>query len=290
MSKKIIITGASGGFGRLTTSTLLRKGHTVIAAMRDPSGKNKGVADTLTREGARVVEIDVTDDSSVVNGMENALEWSGGIDVVVNNAGVGVLGFQETFTSKDWKRLFDINVFGVQRVNRAILPHMRARHAGLLIHISSLLGRMVLPYFGAYCASKAALEALADAYRIELSSWGIESVIVEPGAYGTGFEKHLMRPSDEERRKDYGAMADDPERRIESFGKMFEGPQAPNPQWVADAVAGLVDMPRGERPFRTTVDRLGMGQAIEPYNKSIEEIQRHIYSAFGMGELLKLSA
>jgi NAD(P)-dependent dehydrogenase (short-subunit alcohol dehydrogenase family) len=290
LPKKIILTGASGGFGRLTVTTLLGKGHSVAAAMRDPSGKNREVADALTRAGAHVIEMDVTDDSSVINGMENALEWSGGIDVVVNNAGVGVLGFQETFTSKDWKRLFDINVFGVQRVNRAILPHMRSRHAGLLIHISSLLGRMVLPFFGAYCASKAALEALADGYRIELSSWGIESVIVEPGAYGTGFEKHLMRPSDDERRKDYGPMADDPEQRIESFGKIFEGPQAPNPQLVADAIAGLVEMPRGERPFRTTVDRMGMGQAIDPYNKSIEEIQRNIYAAFGMGELLKLSA
>jgi NAD(P)-dependent dehydrogenase (short-subunit alcohol dehydrogenase family) len=208
--------------------------------------------------------------------------------VVVNNAGVGVIGFQETFTPDDWKKLFDINVFGVQRVNRAVLPQMRLRRSGLLIHISSLLGRVVIPYYGPYNASKFALEALADNYKIELSGFGIESVIVEPGGYGTAFADNLMRPSDSNGIKTYGDLAPMPEMMLKAFEKNFEGPNAPDPQWVADAVAEIVKKPRGQRPFRTVVDRLGMGTAVIPYNKSADELQKGMFTAFGMADSLKL--
>jgi len=206
----------------------------------------------------------------------------------VNNAGVGVLGLQETFTPEDWKKVFDVNVLGVQRVNRAVLPQMRERRAGLLIHISSLLGRMVIPFYGPYNASKFALEALADNYRIELSSFGIESVLVEPGGYGTTFMDGLIKPSDRSRDPGYGPMAGAPEQSLASFVKHLTGPHAPNPQWVADAVAGLVQAPRGKRPFRTTVDRLGMGAAVDPYNQAAEEMQKKVYAAFGLSDVLAL--
>ena len=107
-------------------------------------------------------EIDVTDEASVESGVASATKQAGGLDVVVNNAGVGVLGLQETFDVDDWKKLFDVNVFGVQRVNRAVLPHMRERGSGLIIFVSSLLGRMTIPFYGPYNASKWALEALAE--------------------------------------------------------------------------------------------------------------------------------
>lgn len=138
--------------------------------MRNLEGRNSKAASELQSLGAKTVEIDVTHDSSVNKGMSEAIELLNGIDVVVNNAGVGVLGLQETFTAEDWKKLFEVNVFGVQRVNRSVLPHMREKRSGLLIHISSLLGRVVMPFYGPYNSSKFALEALADNYRVELSS------------------------------------------------------------------------------------------------------------------------
>ena len=181
MSKKVLITGASSGFGALTAKTLLSQGHTVVATMRNADTKNKQIAEELTGLGASIVELDVTSDDSVNSGVEKAIELMGGLDVVVNNAGIGVLGIQENFTIEDFKRLFEVNVFGVQRVNRAALPHLRKQGSGLLIHVSSLLGRMVLPFYGPYNATKWAVEALAENYRIELSGFGIDSCIVEPG-------------------------------------------------------------------------------------------------------------
>lgn len=284
----VLVTGASRGFGILISRTLLREGHKVVATMRDPAGRNRGAAADLRGAGALVADMDVTDEASVLRGVGEAIEKAGGLDVVVNNAGVGVLGLQEAFTIADWKRIFDVNVFGVQRVNRAVLPHMRQRRSGLLVHISSLLGRMPIPYYGPYNASKFALEALADNYRLELSSFGIESVLVEPGGYGTEFKESLLRPSDEVRLKQYGALAQAPDQALAAFSRIFDGPDAPDPQWVADAVASVIRAPRGKRPFRTVVDRLGMGDAIEPYNRSIDEIQKRVFAAFGMADALNL--
>jgi NAD(P)-dependent dehydrogenase (short-subunit alcohol dehydrogenase family) len=289
MSQKILITGSSSGFGKLIAITLLKNGHTVVASMRSADTKNKAAADELKAAGAHIVEIDVTDDNSVSRGVEQAIKLAGGLDVVVNNAGVGVLGFQEMFTPDDWKKLFEINVFGVQRVNRAAIPTMREQSAGLLIHISSLLGRMILPFLGPYNSSKFALEALSDNYRVELSKFGIESVIVEPGGFGTGFDRNLMTPSDTGRESGYGEFAGAPAGLMEGFAKNFEGEGAPDPQWVADAVAKLVDIPKGHRPVRTVVDGLGMGDPIVGYNQALDEITAGVFNAFGLGEMLKVS-
>ncbi|MBL8510924.1 MAG: SDR family oxidoreductase, partial [Betaproteobacteria bacterium] len=195
MSQTVLITGVSGGFGRLTALTLLSQGHRVIGTLRDPQGRNAQHVQSLQAAGAVIVEMDVAHDQSVEAGVSKALEVSGGkIDVVINNAGLGVHGLQECFTGQDWQRLFDINVFGVARVNRAVLPTMRRQGAGLLIHVSSLLGRIVIPFYGPYNASKWALEAMAENYRAELAPFGIDSVVVEPGGYNTEFSSHLMPP------------------------------------------------------------------------------------------------
>jgi NAD(P)-dependent dehydrogenase (short-subunit alcohol dehydrogenase family) len=288
MAERVLVTGASAGFGRLVVEALLSRGHVVVASMRGVSGRNRQAAEEMGAKGAHVVEIDVTDGASVEKGVDEALARAGGIDVVVNNAGVGVIGWQEAFTVEDWKKVFDINVFGVQRVNRAVLPHMRARRTGLLVHVSSILGRMVIPFYGPYNASKFALEALADNYRVELSGLGIESVIVEPGGYGTDFGRNLVPASDEPRTASYGPAAQAPQQAFAAFEKVLHGPDAPDPRWVADAVADLVAKPRGERPFRTVVDRLGMGAALEPYNEAAAAMQRTVYGAFGMAGALEL--
>ena len=288
MSQKILITGASSGFGKLTTLTLLKNGQIVVASMRGVEGKNKSIAEELKTAGAHIVEIDVTHDSSVHRGVEKTIEVVGDIDVVVNNAGIGVIGLQETFTPKDWQKLFDINVFGVQRVNRAILPHMRSRNTGLLIHISSVLGRMTLPFYGPYNASKWALEALAENYRVELSGFGVDSCIVEPGGYATAFADNLIRPSDLTRDSSYGDFAQAPMQSLANFGKALEDNKEQNPQNVADAISELIDTSPGQRRFRTVVDKMGMGDHIKGYNDQLEQINSGIYNAFGMGDMLTL--
>ncbi len=285
---KILITGANGGFGTLTVKTLLSQGHSVVATMRNTESKNKGAVNELSALGAKIVALDVTDDESVKAGVAKAIALLDGLDVVVNNAGIGVLGIQEQFTIDDLKRLFDVNVFGVQRVNRAALPHLRNQGSGLLVHVSSLLGRIVIPFYGPYNASKWALEALAENYRVELSGFGVDSCIIEPGGYPTGFMHSLMRPSDSSQNESYGEMVHAPKQAYENFESALANNPAQNPQNVADAIANLISTPAGQRPMRTVVDYMGMGTHIEPYNNQLAQIHGGIFNAFGMGEMLKL--
>ncbi len=289
MSSKVLVTGASGGFGALTVKSLLAKGHAVAATMRNTTTRNKEKAEELTSLGAYVIELDVTSDESINAGVAIAIERLGGLDVVVNNAGVGVLGIQENFTIDDFKKLFEVNVFGVQRINRAALPHLRAQGSGLLIHVSSILGRMVMPFYGPYNASKWALEALAENYRIELSAFGVDSVLVEPGGYATDFFGSLITPSDNSRDASYGPMVDAPKQLFDSFEGALAGNPDQDPQQVADAILNLVETPSGERPVRTVVDNMGMGTHIKPYNEGLEQIHQGVFGAFGMEGMLKLN-
>jgi NAD(P)-dependent dehydrogenase (short-subunit alcohol dehydrogenase family) len=286
---KILLTGASSGFGRLFTQSLIADGHEVAASMRGASGKNKPAAEDLEKLGATIAEIDVTDDDSVTSGTQAAIEALGGLDVLINNAGVGVNGVTEAFTADDLHRLFDVNVYGVQRMNRAVLPTFRSQGSGLLVHISSLLGRITLPYYGPYNASKWAVEALAENYRTELSGFGIESVLIEPGGFPTEFGANLLSPSDADRERQYGAFAEAKTAAGVRFAELLAANPQQDPQIVADAVRDLIAMPRGKRPFRTPVDKIGMGDPIVGYNDYAAKITEGIYGSMGLGDLLKLA-
>ena len=286
MSKKILITGASAGFGQLTVMSLLAKGHKVVASMRDPNGRNKDIAALLKKEGAHIVEIDVTQEQSVNSGVLQSINLLGGLDVLINNAGVGVVGWQEAYTAEDMQKLFDINVFGVQRMNRAVIPHFKAQTKGLLLHVSSLLGRITIPFYGPYNASKWALEALAENYRSELSQFGIESALVEPGGFPTTFIDRLLEPSDKKRVESYGELAHAPKAALDNFEQVLSQNPQQNPQLVADAMVQIIDTAHGQRPFRTTVDAIGMAEGIAPYNAHLEELTRTIYQNFGTDGLL----
>jgi NAD(P)-dependent dehydrogenase (short-subunit alcohol dehydrogenase family) len=246
------------------------------------NGKNQAVAAELKSAGAHVIEIDVTDDASVSQGFSAAISALGGLDVLINNAGVGVLGMQGFFTPADFQRIFDINVIGVQRMNRAVIPHLRAKNDGLIVYTSSLLGRVALPFNGTYQASKWALEALAENYRVELSGFGIENCIVEPGGYPTTFADNLLRPSDKSREAEYGDFAHAPEATLHNFDQVLQHNPQQNPQKVADAFADLIAMPKGEKPFRTAVDFIGMGDHVQKYNEHLEQIMTGLYTNFGM--------
>ncbi|TLX74074.1 SDR family oxidoreductase [Labilibacter sediminis] len=288
MNQKVIITGASGGFGFLTCHSLVAKGHQVVGTMRSTKGKNEIVAQELNELGVHIVEMDVTDNESVNNGIAEVINHMHGLDVLINNAGVGVLGMQEHYTAEDMQRIFDVNVFGVQRVTRAVLPHLRKQHYGILVFISDLLGRITLPFYGIYNSSKWALEALAENYRTELSRFGIESCIVEPGGYATTFVDNLVQPSDNSRNKEYGRFMHMPKTMFESFEQSIENNIGQKPQKVAEAIADLLDKPYAEKPLRTVVDYMGMADYIEDYNKKLNKITRSIYSAYNMEEMLEV--
>lgn len=288
----VLITGTSSGFGLLTTKTLAKKGHTVFASMRGVTGKNAGAAAELRawaeREGVKVhtVELDVQSQASVDAAVKLILDQAGHLDVVVNNAGLGSFGFTEAYTAEQAAQLFDINVIGLQRVNRAVLPSMRARGSGLLVHISSGLGRFVIPCLSLYGATKYAVEGYAEGLRYELALTGVDSVLIQPGAFGTDFGKHSLLPADGERAAGYGDATAIPQKLFAAMGSMLEGPNAPDPQLVADAVARLIDTPTGHRPLRTVVAPL-QSQGIESVNAASSGVQAGMFQFMGMGDLLQ---
>ena len=290
MPKTILITGTNSGFGNLISKTLLCSGYRVVSTMRDINNRNQQNAAELMAKGAIVIEMDVTSDTSVDTAIQSALSQADEIDVVVNNAGVGVSGRQESFTIKDFQRVFDINVFGVQRVLRAVIPHFRKKRSGSIVNISSILGRMVLPYFGPYNASKYALEALTENYRIELSQFGIDVSMIEPGGFMTHFLGNLIAPSDPTREKFYEDIHPTPEEMGQAFTETFANNPDQNPQDVADALLKLIQTEPAKRPLRTVVDKLGMGTAVGPYNTTHQSMTEGVFTAFGLNHFRQLNS
>jgi NAD(P)-dependent dehydrogenase (short-subunit alcohol dehydrogenase family) len=284
----VLITGAAGGFGTVTIDALLAEGYTVTGAMRDVGGRNRQASESLERKGVFVVEIDVTSDERVTEGVRKAATQMGSIDILINNAGLGAMGIQEEFTSLDWKKVFDVNVFGVQRMTRAVLPFMRQQQQGLLMLISSLGARLSVPFQGPYSPSKWAAEALAESFRVEVSNFGIESCIVEPGAFPTQFIGSLLQPSEKERSADYGLIKDLPEALLASIEGVFEANPEQGLTLVSKAIIELLDMPHGKRPMRTEVDRMFMGDLVAPLNHQSAEANDRLYEAFQMDHLTKV--
>jgi NAD(P)-dependent dehydrogenase (short-subunit alcohol dehydrogenase family) len=289
MPLTILVTGSSSGFGRIASETLARRGHRVFASMRDPESRN-AVAATQLAEIARredlplsVLDLDVHDDDAATAAVESAVAAAGRLDVLVNNAGTGYLGLLETLTVEQARDLFETNVFSMLRMNRAVLPHMRARGSGLLVHISSGLGRIVLPFNGLYTATKFAVEAIAETYRYELACVGVDSVIVEPGVYATSFFESAAanRPADAQRAAEYGQLY----RMSQDMGA--RRPAAGDPQEVADAIAKLVELPAGTRPLRTTVG--WSAQRADPLNAVAADLQRTVFDGTGMLDVVTLA-
>jgi NAD(P)-dependent dehydrogenase (short-subunit alcohol dehydrogenase family) len=290
MARVVLITGASTGFGREGAEQLARRGHHVFATMRESRGRNathrQAIEALAAREGLRleVLDLDVADDASVSSAVGQALERAGHLDVVINNAGIAALGVTEAFTPEQFERLFQVNVLGVVRVNRAVLPSMRLRRSGLLIHVSSGAGRVVVPTMAAYSASKFALEAIADAYRYEMQPFGIESVLVEPGIYRTEIFERVMGPADGDRLAEYGANAACAERVLGVFQGAIAAADNPGSLDIADAFVQLVEMPDGQRPFRT-VRPEPIRQLLQGYNDAAESLRPIVAQIFNVPEL-----
>jgi NAD(P)-dependent dehydrogenase (short-subunit alcohol dehydrogenase family) len=287
--RSILVTGASSGFGGLIVRTQLLAGDTVFATMREPDGRNAAAAAALDGAAAQapgrlhVLELDVTNDASVESAVDQALRLAGRLDVVVNNAGIGSGGFAETFTVPQFEQLFNVNVLGVQRVTRAALPAMLEAGAGLLVFVSSIMGRLVIPFSAPYTATKFAVEGLAESYAIELAGTGIDVAIVEPGGFPTGIGERIVAGADTDRLAGYGERAKLADEMWGAIVKEMEGPDAPDPQLVADAVRDLVAAPTGGRSLRTVVDPLMGGDLPKELNKAAAKLQGELVRGLRLG-------
>lgn len=290
-SKVVLITGSSSGFGELFVHQLLEKGHTVLATMRGLAGKNAEKAEKLKKaaEGKpgslHLFELDVTNETSVESAVRLAVEQAGQIDVVINNAGYGVVGFSETVTTEQLHKVFDVNVYGVHRVTRAVLPTMRRQGKGLIVNVSSIMGRMVIPFAGAYTSTKYALEGMSETLRYELSGTGVDVVIVEPGSFATGFMNNMEQGRDEARLSTYGDLKGLPDQMWKGFGEQIHSESGPDPSEVATAVAELIDTPAGQRPLRVVVDPMMGGEAPRAINQNTDKIQSEFLTGIGMEQL-----
>lgn len=286
MAMTILITSASSGFGRLTAETLSNSGHKVFAGFRSTDGAKKQVADDFRQRKIEVLKLDVTDQESVESAVQELLEKSSNkLDVVINNAGMASAGISEAFTPEQERELFEVNVFGVQRVLRATLPVLRAQGSGLVINIGSILGRVTWPFFGLYGASKYAVETMSDSYRYELSQLGIDVVLVQPSAYPTNMFAAAQQPADSQLAKAYEEVAEVPGKIINTFVALFQGEKAPNPQDVATAIDKIVATPGGSRPDRVVV---GLPFGSDAVNAAVAPIQRGVIDNLGLGDLAKL--
>jgi short-subunit dehydrogenase len=176
MKNVILVTGASAGMGKEFAKELLKDGHIVYGAAR-----RVDKMDDIKKLGVKILEVDVTDEASMVKGVESIIKAEGRIDVLINNAGFGSYGAIEDVSIADARYQLEVNVFGAARLIQLVLPYMRKHKYGRIINISSIGGKMALPLGAWYHASKFALEALSDALRNEVKQFGIDVVVIEPG-------------------------------------------------------------------------------------------------------------
>jgi NAD(P)-dependent dehydrogenase (short-subunit alcohol dehydrogenase family) len=275
-----LVTGASSGFGKLTAHAFAATGWRTYGALRDIDSRNADAATALQASGISAVELDVTNDASVEHAAKVVLDEVGAIDVLVNNAGVGAFGIQEAFTPAAVEQQLAVNVVGTLRTNRAFLPSMRQRRSGLVVYMSSRLGRYVVPFMGIYCASKWAMEALAEASSYELAPFGVDVAIVEPAAYPTGLLAKDVGADDPERAASYGDAA----RYIDALHGALDGAtEGRDPGDVAREIVRLAELPAGHRPLRTA---LPPTPAMDENNAALASYQRQLLQSYGLQELL----
>lgn len=193
VSQVVLITGATDGLGKAAALLLAARGYRVFAAGRSP--EKRAQLDAVARQkklSLKSIELDVCDDASVQEAVRYVLSKAGAIDVLINNAGIGYMGTVEDLLAEDWRRQFETNFFGVLRVTQAVLPHMRERRSGRILMMSSVAGLVTVPAQGAYSSSKFALEALSNSLRLEMYSFGVEVILIEPGYIVTGIQQAAL--------------------------------------------------------------------------------------------------
>jgi NAD(P)-dependent dehydrogenase (short-subunit alcohol dehydrogenase family) len=294
MNKVILVTGASSGFGRLTSEALAKAGHTVYASMRETTGRNAPevakIAAFSKEQGLdlRTVELDVLAEKSIEAAVAKIIASTGRIDVLIHNAGHMVFGPAEAFTPEQFAQLYDVNVLSTQRVNRAVLPQLRKQKQGLVVWISSSSSAGgTPPYLAPYFAAKAAMDATAVIYARELARWGIETSIIVPGAFtgGTNHFAHSGRPADSARAAEYeaGPYAGFGDQVQKAFAAIV--PADADASAVSDAIVKVVDTPFGKRPFRVHIDPTQDGADVG--FTVLDRLRSEMLHRVGLSDLLK---
>jgi NAD(P)-dependent dehydrogenase (short-subunit alcohol dehydrogenase family) len=294
MNKVILVTGASSGFGRLTSEALAKAGHTVYASMRETTGRNapevEKIAAFSKEQGLdlRTVELDVLAEKSIEAAVAKIIASTGRIDVLIHNAGHMVFGPAEAFTPEQFAELYDVNVLSTQRVNRAVLPQLRKQKQGLVVWISSSSSAGgTPPYLAPYFAAKAAMDSTAVIYARELARWGIETSIIVPGAFtgGTNHFAHSGRPADSARAAEYeaGPYAGFGDQVQKAFAAIV--PADADASAVSDAIVKVVDTPFGKRPFRVHIDPTQDGADVG--FTVLDRLRSEMLHRVGLSDLLK---
>jgi NAD(P)-dependent dehydrogenase (short-subunit alcohol dehydrogenase family) len=292
ISNVIVITGASSGFGALTARALADAGDTVYAGMRQTEGRNAPQVEAAQAYAAehgvdlRAIELDVNSQDSIDRAVERIQAEHGRIDVLVHNAGHMVVGPAEAFTPEQLAELYDINVLSTQRVNRAVLPGMRARGEGLVVWVSSSSVKGgTPPYLAPYFAAKAGMDSLAVSYAAELSRWGVETSIVVPGSFtsGTNHFAHAGHPADADveaaYETRYAGLMDQVAEKLAALA-----PEGADASLVSDEIARIVALPVGQRPYRVHIDPANDGS--EAVSDLADRTRRDFLGRVGLGDLL----
>ncbi|WP_073974643.1 SDR family oxidoreductase [Erythrobacter donghaensis] len=285
----VLITGCSSGFGRLTAELLARQGARVFATMR---ALPRPEADELTALAKaenldlHVIGIDVTELPQVNAGVKEAMRINGGpIDVLVNNAGIGITSPVEVQDMTATRLIFDTNVFGPHRMARAVLPGMREAKRGLIIQISSQLGRVIVPHSGHYSATKFALEAMSEQLAYELVAHGIDVSIIEPGGYPTKVWVNRNAYSKALKERSLSVHSAGYPEQVARMGTEDGSGRSNDPMDVAKAIAGLIAQPPGTRPLRLPVSGGAIPQT--PINQVTAQVQTGWLGNSPYGPLVK---
>jgi NAD(P)-dependent dehydrogenase (short-subunit alcohol dehydrogenase family) len=249
VSKAVLITGCSTGIGRATAERLAQGGHTVYATARRPDS----IAD-LEAKGCKTLALDVTDEASMTAAVAAVEQAEGAVGALVNNAGYSQSGAIEDVSMESVRRQFETNVFGLLRMCQLVLPGMRRQGHGRIVNISSMGGKLVFPGGGVYHATKHAVEALSDALRFEVRSFGVGVSIVEPGLIKTEFANAAVTSIDEGTAKD-GPYADFNRQVAEKTVEAYEGPMArlaAGPDAVAKAIERAIESRRPKPRYMVT--------------------------------------
>lgn len=245
-SHAILVTGCSSGIGRATAVEASRRGHRVHATARDASSL-EGIAGL---PGVSVGALDVTDPASVAAAVASAVAAMGRLDALVNNAGVAQYGAVEEVSAEEWRDQFAVNVFGALEAIRAVLPAMRAGGGGTIVNVSSVGGRIAIPFAAPYCSSKHALEAISDCLRLEVEGFGVRVVVVEPGPIETEYAAKA-RASVEPKLRKPGPYADIYRHAERAMDGEFQAGRLP-PEEVAKVIVGAIESPRPKTRYRVT--------------------------------------
>jgi NAD(P)-dependent dehydrogenase (short-subunit alcohol dehydrogenase family) len=253
MNKIWFITGASRGFGALITQAALARGDSVVATARNAASIVEALG---PHPQLLALSLDVTQEAQAQAAVAKAVEHFGRIDVLVNNAGYGLLGAVEEASAVEVERVFATNVFGLLNVTRAVLPRLRAQRHGHVINLSSIGGIASSSGWGIYCATKFAVEALSESMSIELEPLGILTTVVEPGYFRTGFLSGSSLVATAARIDDYAETVG----AMRTFAAGADGQQPGDPRRLAAAMLQLVDSPKPPRRLplgSDTVRRVG---------------------------------